>query len=178
MPKESAVEILLCKPDAAIAPELRGVHENLWIKQRFKQYVSIGVYLDGSDLRYYFFEHCDKTPKIYTSLVELKQDLPNGLENIFDNTPKLFIMGHGRGDEYGLGNGSVAIYDTNFDKIIEDFESALSSQHGEIFVTLEVCNTDNPAQAAKGGQEKTFLERVSQTHQNMTFCGTGPWDPE
>lgn len=86
----------------------RGVHENLWLKQRFKQYVSIGVYLDGSDLKYYFFENCDKAPKIYPSLVELKKGLPSGLENIFENTPKLFIMGHGHGGLYGLCNDHVA----------------------------------------------------------------------
>ncbi len=177
MPKKSAVEILLCKPDSAIRLDQKGVHENLRIKQRFEQYVSIGVYLEGADLKYYFFKECDNTPKIYSSLVELKQKLPNGLEDIFDNTPKLFIMGHARGDEYGLGNGSVALYETNFDTLIKDFVAALSPQHGEICVTMEACNTDNGAQAIKGGQKKTFLERVSETHQHITFCGTGPWDP-
>jgi len=43
--------------------------------------MSIGVYLDGSDLKYYFFENGDIAPKISTSLVELKQELPSGLEN-------------------------------------------------------------------------------------------------
>lgn len=174
---EAAVEILVFKPNSAIPPEQRGVHENLWIKQRFKQYVSIGVYLDGPDLKYYFFEDCNNTPKIYSSLVELKRELPKGLENIFDNTPKLFVMGHGRGDSYG-SNHPVAIYGSAFDKIITDFEETLPKQHDEIVVTLEACNTDNCEQAARGNQEKTFLARLSETHQSMTFCGTGPWDPK
>ena len=179
MPKESAVEILVYKPAGfPVPPEKRGVHENLWIKKRFKQYVSIGIYLDGSDLKYYFFEDCDNSPKIYSSLLELKQDLPSGLEDIFDNTPKLFVMGHGRGDCYGLGNHPVEICGTDFDKVITDFEEALPEQHDDIFVTLEACNTDNCEQAARGNQEKTFLARLSETHQNMTFCGTGPWDPK
>jgi hypothetical protein len=261
MSKESAVEILVFKPNSAIPPDQRGVHENLWIKQHYKQYLSIGVYLDGSDLKYYFFENCDNTPKIYSSLVELKKELPSGLEKIFETTPKLFMMGHGA--KYGLCNvhgASEEIYDANFDKIIADFEAALSEQHDEIFVTLEACNTDNRVLAAEGYdlclmsnnpkrepwklyiestnegleyevigldnrlktatmswdklnefprdaskikdlknlllpklldvasnaghtpsweiQKKTFLERLSANHPNMTFCGTGPWDPK
>ncbi len=179
--KESAVEIMLFKPGFAISPDQRGVHENLWIKQRFKQYLSIGVYVDGSDLKYYFFENCDMKPKIYTSLLELKKELPSGLENIFENTPKLFIMGHGHGGMYGLCNvhgPSEEIYNANFDKILADFKKALSEQHDEIFVTLEACNTDNLALAAKEDQKKTFLERLSENHPKMTFCGTGPWDPK
>lgn len=179
MPKASAVEILVYKPAGfPVPPEKRGVHENLWIKKRFKQYVSIGIYLDGPDLKYYFFENCDNSPKIYSSLVALKQDLPSGLEDIFNNTPKLFVMGHGRGDSYGLGNHPVEICGTDFDKVITDFEEVLPEQHDDIFVTLEACNTDNCEQATRGSQEKTFLARLSETHQNMTFCGTGPWDPK
>lgn len=182
MPNKSAVEVLIFKPNPAIPSDQRGVHENLWIKQRFQQYVSIGVYLDGSDLKYYFFENCDNNPKIYTSLVELKQELPKSLENIFENTPKLFMMGHGHGGRYGLGNlhgPSEEIYNEDLDKIIADFEKALPAQHDEIFVTLEACNTDNQKLAAEEGQEKTFLERLSANpkHSRITFSGTGPWDP-
>lgn len=182
MLKESAVEMLVINPDPALHKEQKGVHENLWIKQRFKQYLSIGVYLDGTDLKYYFFKDYDNTPKIYSSLVALKEDLPQGLENIFANTPKLFIMGHGHGGIYGLCNNwqdpSEVIHNENFDKIIADFEKSLSPQHGEIFVTLEACTTDDRALAAKEGQEKTFLERLSANHRNITFAGTGPWDPK
>ncbi|ARH01052.1 hypothetical protein [Legionella micdadei] len=143
--------------------------------------MSIGVYLDGSDLKYYFFENGDIAPKISTSLVELKQELPSGLENLFENTPKLFIMGHGHGGKYGLENihgASEEIYNENFDKILADFENALSKLDDEIFVTLEACNTDNRALAAEEGQEITFLEKLSANHPNMTFCGTGPWNPK
>ena len=178
--RSSAIEILIFKPDPAIPPEKRGVHENLWIKQRAEQYVSIGVYLEGSDLKYYFFQDCDNAPKKYSSLLELKQALPPGPENIFNNTPKLFVMGHGDGGIYGLCNNwknpSEVIHGANFNKIITDFEAALSSQHDEIFVTIEACNTDNHAQAARENKEKTFLAQLSETHKNMTFCGTGPWD--
>lgn len=179
MSKESAVEMMVFKPTNLIPPEKRGVHENLWIKQRVKQYVSIGVYLNGSNLNYYFFEDCDNTPKIYNSLVELKKDSPSRLKNIFEKTPKLFIMGHGHGGLYGLSNihgPSEQIYDANFDKIITDFETALPEQHSQIFVTLEACNTDNQALAAEKGQSKTFLERLSEKHPQMIFCGTGPWE--
>lgn len=123
--------------------------------------MSIGVYLDGSDLKYYFFENGDIAPKISTSLVELKQELPSALENLFENTPKLFIMGHG--GKYGLENihgASEEIYE-NFDKILADFENALSKLDDEIFVTLEACNIDNRALAAEEGQEITFLEKLS-----------------
>jgi hypothetical protein len=181
MPTGSAVEILVFKPNPSISIADRGVHENLWIKKRAQQFVSIGVYLDGAELKYYFFEQCDKTPKIYSSLVALKQDLPSGLENIFDNKPKLFIMGHGHGGRYGVGNihgPSEEIYNENFDKIITDFNEALSKQHGEVFVTLEACNTDNQALAQSEHYQKTFLERVSQRHPKISFSGTGPWDPK
>lgn len=168
MSKESAVEIMIFKPGLNIPPDQRGVHENLWIKKRFKKYLSIGVYLDGTDLQYYFFENCDDEPKFYTSLVALKKELPSGLENIFEDTPKLFIMGHGHGGRYGLGNvhgPSEEIYNANFDKIITDFENALSLQHKEIVVTLEACNTDNLALAAQG-YEICLMSADSQR---------GPW---
>lgn len=181
MPKKSAIEILVVKPDSTIPQDQKGVHENLRIKQRFNQYVSVGVYLEGSYLQYYFFQDCDNTPKIYASLVELKQDLPSGLENIFDTTPKLFIMGHGHGGRYGLCNihgRSEEIYGADFDKIITAFEEVLPAQHDEISVTLEACNTDNCTGAKAEGQEKTFLERLSANHCHITFGGTGPWDPQ
>ena len=180
MPKKTAIEILLFKPDPAIPPGEKGVHENLRIKQRFEQYVSIGVFLEGSDLKYYFFEHADGEPKIYNSLTELKADLPEGLETVFEDEPKLFIMGHGHGGLYGLANihgPSEQIYDDNFDRIIADFVSALPAGHdGNIFVTLEACNTDDQQLATEKGHEKTFLARVSAHHPVITFSGTGPWD--
>lgn len=182
MPKKTAIEILLFKPDPAIPPGERGVHENLRIKQRFEQYVSIGVFLDGSDLKYYFFEHVDREPKIYNSLAELKADLPAGLETVFEDEPKLFIMGHGHGGIYGLANihgPSEQIHDDNFDHIITDFVSALPDGHSDnISITLEACNTDNQQLAEEEGQAKTFLERLSANHPDITFAGTGPWDPE
>jgi len=179
MSKESAVEILIFKPNPVIPFHMRGVHENLWIKKHFKLYVSIGVYLDGSELKYYFFENCDNNPQIFSSLVELKQELPSGLKDIFENTPKLFIMGHGHGGRYGLGNvhgPSEEIINENFDKIIVDFEKTLPEQRDEIFVTLEACNTDNFTLAVAEGQSKTFLEKLSTNHPKITFSGTGPWD--
>lgn len=183
MPKDSAIEILIYKPDPDhLVPEKqKGVVVNPCLKQRFKHFLPIGVYLEGSDLRYYFFDHCDKTPKIYSSLNELKQDLPDELNNIFKENPKLFIMGHGNGGHYGLGNchgPSEQLYDKNFDKLLSDFKQSLPEHHDEIFVTLEGCNTDNQLDAAANQQEKTFLERVSVNHPQITFGGTGPWDTQ
>jgi len=179
MPEKSAIEMLVLNPDYAIPEDQRGVIENLWIKQRFKeQYLSIGVYLEGSDLKYYFFKDCDKKPTRYSSLAHLIEDLPAELEDIFKNTPKLFMMGHGQGGYYGLSNhhdSSEQIEGKRFDQIINDFKDVLPNQHSEISVTLEACNADNRAQAKKNDQDKTFLERLSATHQNITFCGTGPW---
>lgn len=181
MPKESAIEILVFKPSPEILPEQRGVHENLWLKKRFEQYLSIGVYVEGGELKYYFFEDCDKSPKLYASLIELKPDLPPELTLLFEETPQLFVMGHGHGGYYGLcnrSNPSEEIYGEKFNKIITDFQDALPKPYNEIFVTLEACNTDNRALANLLRQEKTFLERISQTHQHITFCGTGPWNPD
>ncbi|KTD25254.1 Ankyrin repeats (3 copies) [Legionella maceachernii] len=42
-------------------------------------------------------------------------------------------------------------------------------------MTLEGCNTDNQLNAVANSQEKTFLERVSAKHPEITFGGTGPW---
>ena len=132
-------------------------------------------------LKYYFFDQCDNTPKIYSNLDELKQDLPNGLDDIFERNPKLFIMGHGNGGYYGLGNchgPSEHLYDENFDKLLSSFEQALPEDHDKLFVTLEGCNTDSQLDAAANHQSKTFLERVSVNHPEITFGGTGPWNTQ
>jgi hypothetical protein len=181
MPDKAAVEILVYKPDSAnLRSETeKGVVVNPRLEKRFNQFVSIGVYLDGSDLKYYFFEQSENAPRIYSGLDELRQDLPESLGNIFDNKPKLFIMGHGNGGYYGLGNchgPSEHLYDDNFDKLLSDFKQALPEHTDKFFVTLEACNTDNQADAAANHQEKTFLERVSEKHPDIIFGGTGPWD--
>ncbi|WP_058533735.1 ankyrin repeat domain-containing protein [Legionella saoudiensis] len=181
--KDAAIEILIYKPDPdhPLPENQRGVVINPHLKQRFKQFVPIGVYLEGSDLKYYFFDQCDKSPKIYNSLDELKRDLPEELDNIFEKNPKLFIMGHAGGGEYGMGNchgPSEQLYDDNFDNLLHGFKRALPAHHGEVFVTLEGCNTDNQLNAAANSQEKTFLERVSVKHPKITFGGTGPWDAQ
>ncbi|MCW8471369.1 ankyrin repeat domain-containing protein [Fluoribacter gormanii] len=181
--KDAAIEILVYKPDPdhPLPENQRGVVINPHLKQRFKQFVPIGVYLEGSDLKYYFFDQCDKSPKIYSSLDELKRDLPEELGNIFEKNPKLFIMGHAGGGEYGMGNchgPSEQLYDDNFDNLLYGFKRALPAHHGEIFVTLEGCNTDNQLNATANSQEKTFLERVSVKHREITFGGTGPWNAQ
>ncbi|HAU0450402.1 TPA: ankyrin repeat domain-containing protein, partial [Legionella pneumophila] len=168
-------------PDHPLPENQRGVVVNPHLKQRFKQFVPIGVYLEGSDLKYYFFDQCDKSPKIYSSLDELKRDLPEELDNIFEKNPKLFIMGHAGGGEYGMGNchgPSEQLYDNHFDNLLHGFKRALPAHHGEVFVTLEGCNTDNQLNAAANSQKKTFLERVSVKHPEITFGGTGPWNAQ
>ncbi|MFO8703545.1 ankyrin repeat domain-containing protein [Legionella pneumophila serogroup 2] len=115
----------------------------------------------------------------YTTFNRSSRDLPDELNNIFEENPKLFIMGHGNGGYYGLGNchgPSEQLYDANFDKLLSGFKQALPAHHGEVFVTLEGCNTDSQLDAAANQQEKTFLERVSVKHPEITFAGTGPWD--
>ncbi|MFO8702843.1 hypothetical protein SC603_12210 [Legionella pneumophila serogroup 2] len=78
--KDAAIEILIYKPDPdhPVPEEQRGVVINPYLKQRFKHFLPIGIYLEGSDLRYYFFDQCDKAPKIYSSWDELKRDLSYG----------------------------------------------------------------------------------------------------
>ena len=179
--KNAAIQILIYNPNLAkpVPPEEeRGVVVNPRLKQRFEQFVPIGVYLEGSDLKYYFFDQCDKDPKIYSSLDELKGDLP---ENIFEKDPKLFIMGHASGGHYGMGNShgeSERLEEADLDNLISGFKQALREDHGEVFVTLEGCNTDNQSNAAAMQQEKTFLERVSAKHKDITFGGTGPWESQ
>ena len=184
--KDAAIQILIYKPADHFVPETqRGVVVNPRLKQRFEQFVPVGVYLEGSALKYYFFDQCDKdpyiAPKIYNSLDDLKQDLPKGLKGIFEKKPKLFIMGHASGSEYGMANchgPSEQLYGDNFDNILYGFKQALPAHHGEIFVTLEGCNTDNQLNAAANKQEKTFLESVSAKHPEITFGGTGPWEAQ
>lgn len=178
--KEAAIEILIYKPDSEnpLPEEQRGVVVNPHLKERFKQFLPIGVYLDGSELKYYFFDQCDSVTKFYRSLNKLKKDLSNELYNIFENNPKLFIMGHANGGYYGLGNSGELFHDEKFDALLNDFKQSLSEQHEDIFVTLESCNTDSQLDAAKVQQEKTFLERVSINHPEITFGGTGPWDAQ
>ena len=190
MPREAAVEIMVLNPDPDVHHHRKGVHENLWIKERYGKdnYVSIGVFLkEGtSELQYYFFEECDKSPQIFSSLSELKKHLPSEKKDIFDRTPKLYIMGHGDAMSlYGFGNyhgdgreppsDTEQIYDDNFNKLIVDFLKALPAQHDEVEITLEECNPDNLATAEKEGMTKSFLERLSATYPEITFSGTGPW---
>lgn len=181
--KDAAIEILIYKPvpERPVPEEQRGVVVNPYLRERFTQFVPIGVYLEGSDLRYYFFDHCDKSPQIYNSLDALKADLPKGSDNttIFEKNPKLFIMGHASGGEYGMGNchgPSEQLYGDDFDNLLSSFKQALPEHHGDVFVTLEGCNTDSQLNAAANQQEKTFLERVSVKHPEITFGGTGPWN--
>lgn len=181
--RDAAIEFLVYKPTLGepVPETQKGVVVNPRLKERFKQFVPIGVYLEGPDLKYYFFDQCDHSPKIYNSLDELKRDLPDGLEDIFENDPILFMMGHGNGGYYGLGNchgPSENIYDEDFDNLLRSFKQALDEQHDEVFVVLEGCNTDSQLGAAANHQEKTFLERVSVNHPEITFGGTGPWDPQ
>ena len=111
MPKESAIEIMVLNPDPAVHYNRKGVHENLWIKERFgnDNYLSIGVFLKAgtSELQFYFFEDCDKSPRpeFYSSLEELKEHLPASKKDIFDRTQKVYLMGHGDSEsKYGFGN--------------------------------------------------------------------------
>ena len=92
--KDAAIEILIYKPDPdhPLPENQRGVVINPHLKQRFKQFVPIGVYLEGPDLKYYFFDQCDKSPKIYSSLDELKRDLPEELDKaLFLNPPQSLL---------------------------------------------------------------------------------------
>ena len=179
MGRKATIEILIAEPNPNIPQNQKGVHENLWLKQSSEQYLSIGVYLEGQNLRYYIYQKGDHNPKIYHSLKELKQDLPKDAKNIFDNQPELFMMGHARGGGYGLGNihgPSEEIIGDTFDDIISDFNAALLPSQRDVIVNIEGCNTDDLVSAKRDGQEKTFLERVSINHPNITFTGTAPWD--
>ena len=184
--KDAAIQILIYKPaDHRVPEEQRGVVVNPRLRKRFEQFVPIGVYLEGSDLRYYFFDQCDKdpykVPETYSNLDDLKQDLPEGLSDIFEKDPKLFIMGHASGGRYSMANShgeSEQLEEGDIDNLLSGFKDALREEHGEVFVTLEGCNTDNQRNAEDMGQKKTFLERVSAKHKDITFGGTGPWEAQ
>lgn len=194
MSKSAAIEILIFRPfhlipeserkktDTIPSPIERGVHENLWIKQRFKQYLSIGVYQNKGQLQYYLFDQVDApSPKRYDSLVALKSDLPDTVNTLFNQQPHLFLMGHGHGGIYGLSNihgPSENIHDDLLDTLLNHFKAALPlMDRKKAKVTLEGCNTDNQQLAIAKGYKKTFLERLSSQHPSITFSGTGPWDP-
>lgn len=182
--------------------------ENRRIKERFKSYLSIGFYRDldqpdGLQMRYYLFEDRHKPIgeiRTYLSLVELEQALQADADrkDIFLSNPKVFIEGHGGDDRYGVGgdhprreayrsylehpdiptDASEQIHGENFDKIINDLRDVIRPKPGELFITLEACNSDNVYLGKSlWGHEKTFLERLSESHQDITFSGTGPWDP-
>lgn len=183
--KKSAIQVLIYKPDPEnpLPLEARGVVVNPHHRERFDQFFPIGTYLEGDEAKYYFFDELDEDPpvKIYNSLMELKADLPESLEGIFEAEPKLFFMGHGNGGYYGLGNchgESEHFYDKKFDGLISSFEAALPDSQSKVFVTLEACNTDSQIDAAANGQQKTFLERLSANHKNIVFGGSAPWDSD
>lgn len=157
---------------------------------------------DGSQMRYYLFEDRHKSAgeiKTYSSLLELEQALrfDPDRKDIFRNNPKVFVEGHGGDDRYGVGGDhprreayrhylehpdiptdpSEQIHDANFDKVINDLRDVIHPKPGELSITLEVCNADNLYLGKSlWGHEKTFLARLSESHKDITFSGTGPWD--
>ncbi len=158
---------------------------------------------DDSQMRYYLYEDRHKPTneiQTYSSLVELQQALQTDAddrEDIFHNNPKVFIEGHGGDDRYGVGGDhpkrekykhhlefpgiptdpSEQIHNDNFDKIINDLREVIHPKPGELFITLEVCNSDNLFLGKSlWDHQKTFLERLSESHRDITFSGTGPWD--
>src|SRR3990167_1856292 len=157
---------------------------------------------DGSQLRYYLYENRHKPIdeiKTYSSLVELEEALQTDPDRkeIFRNNPKIFIEGHGGDDRYGVGGDhprreeykhhlelpgiptdpSEQIHGVHFDKIINDLREVIHPKPGELSITLEVCNSDNLYLGRSlWGHEKTFLERVSESHKDIIFSGSGPWD--
>ncbi len=190
----SAVEIMVLNPDPDVHHHRKGVHENLWIKERFGKdnYLSIGVFLKKgtSELQFYIYEDCDikPHPKFYSSLEELQEDLPSEKKKIFDRTHKVYLMGHGDAEsKYGFGNYHVhddfshppdnteQIYGDKFDKLIKDILKTIPARHDEIEITLEQCHADNLVAAEKVGYTKSFLERLSAEYPLVTFSGTGPW---
>jgi hypothetical protein len=179
--KEAAIQILIYNPRFELPKAQRGVVINPRLKHRFKKFVPVGIYLESGKLKYYFFEDCDRDrgPEIYSCLSELEKDLPSELRDLFESNPKLFIMGHGNGGVYGLGNShdiSEHIYDDKFNTLITEFKEMLPKGDSQVFITLEGCNTDSLLDAKANQQVKTFLERVSLNHSDITFSGTGPWD--
>ena len=157
---------------------------------------------EGSQIRYYLFEERHGSVdeiKTYSSLVELEQALPSDSDrkDIFRRKPKVFIEGHGGDDRYGIGgdhprreayrhylehpdiptDASEQIHDANFDTIIDDLRDVIRPNPRELFITLEVCNADNIYLGKSlWGHDKTFLARLSESHKDITFSGTGPWD--
>lgn len=210
MPKDAAVELMDFNPLLEALPEgFSGPQENRRVKERFKPYISIGFYRDldmpeGSQMRYYLYEDRHKPKEYikdhtYTSLIDLEVALQTDADkkDIFRNNPKLFIMGHGGDDRYGVGGDHPArveykhfledpriptdpseqIHGANFDKIINDLRDVVTHKPGELSITLEICNSDNLFLGKQlWGHKKTFLASVSETHKDITFSGTGPWD--
>lgn len=193
MRKKSAIEIMVLNPDPDVHRYRKGVHENLWIKDRFGEdnYLSIGVMLKKgtSELQFYIYADCDTKPhpKFYSSLKELQEDLPEK-KKIFDRTNKVYLMGHGDPEsKYGFGNyhahdnfnhppdATEQIYDDKFDELIQDILRTIPAQNDEIGITLEVCHADNLVTAEKVSYTKSFLERLSEKYPRVTFSGTGPW---
>ena len=156
----------------------------------------------GSQIRYYLFEDRHRSVdeiKTYSSLMALEKALQSDSDrkDIFWRKPKIFIEGHGGDDRYGIGgdhprreayrhylehpdipnDASEQIHDANFDKIIDDLRDVIRPNPGELFITLEVCNADNIYLGKSlWGHDKTFLARLSESHKDITFSGTGPWD--
>ncbi|MCX7124218.1 MAG: hypothetical protein NTU49_00400 [Gammaproteobacteria bacterium] len=157
---------------------------------------------DGSQMRYYVYEDRHKPMNeitTYSSLLELEQALQTDADrkDIFRNNPKVFIEGHGGDNRYGVGGDhpkregynhyleqpyyrndpSEQIHGDNFDKIINDLRDVINPNPGELSITLEVCNADNLYLGKSlWGHNKTFLKSLSESHQDITFSGTGPWD--
>lgn len=135
-------------------------------------------YLDHSEVRYYVFEDRDKRPlKVYSSLSSMLEDTSR---LSFESMPELFLMAHGRGGYYGLCNHhriSDRMGGHKFDHIINEYRGLSKSAGPCPAVTLEGCNTDDYQDAVEMGQTATFLERLSETHPDITFIGTRPWNP-
>lgn len=157
---------------------------------------------DNHQIRYYLFKNRHRQNHAiptYSSLLELKDALATDPDrkDIFARNPRIYIEGHGGDDRYGIGgdhpsrdeyksflenpeipnDASEQIHGIHFDKIISDLREVICPETGELIITLEVCNADNIYLGKKlWNNNKTFLARLSESHQDITFSGTGPWD--
>ncbi len=155
-----------------------------------------------SQIRYYVYEDRHKPMreiKTYSSLVELELAMQADFDrkDIFRNNPEVFIEGHGGDDRYGVGGDhpvreeykhylelpgiptdpSEQIHGHHFDKIINDLRDVIRPKLGELSITMEVCNSDNLFLGKSlWNHQKTFLKSLSESHQDMVFSGSGPWD--
>lgn len=152
---------------------------------------NIGQRIYHGTLQFYVKEELAKeiakVPR-YDSIQEIKSE---ELHRALQNSPDIFLMGHGHGARLGFGNQTAAesiLEEDNYRRLMDSVtQTVLPISQGfkqlyrgykGLVVEYEACNTHDMRQAEAEYQELTSLQRSAQLYPGVVFVGATPWNPD